>query len=446
MLQSLKEDLFLEDQLIDKYISQFETLLGHVKTKGIIEFFKSLTLTAGIKSSIENPSLIEPYITVEPSEKPNSNEMNSMNELLFDLSKIKKHINEVLYNNKIIIRVLIDKLDDFAVKEDYEIQRLLLQSLLTVEDSYFNTTNLKMYIFLRKDLYERLDFVALGSDKVRARTVELTWTKKDIWNFIARRLFYNYKNILELDGLKFSSENFSFKMEEKNIPSIFQNENSLFKILKKVLPKCISKNMKNFKSLRKTKVDFTEEINKEIIFSLMPEKVPHINENGVHEYIDFLDFIVSHFALGSGFVNPRHILIYFNMLFANLNDYYLNNPQLKIVKDENGKYNLIPEEIIQETYNDFKDSLIEIFGSLDKSWNDWFVKFQARRGVKYSFSYKDLLEMLQIHEKNEENFKCFLAFFVHSVFFEVPNNYKDYRKKRFILPIALRKAKNKRDE
>jgi len=440
LLQIIQNELGIYEDDLSDYLSKFEELLGHIQAKGILAFFKSLSFTAGVKSSFENPNNFEPYIRIEPSKKTEV-KADQVSDVLFDLANIKNRINQVLFNNKIIIRFLIDKLDDFAVKEEYDIQRMILQSLLSVEDSYFNTSNLRMYIFLRKDLYERLDFVALGADKVKSRTVELIWEKKDIWNFIAKRIFYNYKNVLGLDALKFTKDNFNFKMEEKSIPPLFQSDSHFSKFITNLLSKIFKKSFRIHKSLKKNSIDFNEEINREIIFSIMPEKVPHYDENGKLVYINFLDFIISHFELGSGHVNPRHIIIYFNMLFSNLQKYYNNNPQFHFINCENGKYNLIPEEIIQETYTEFQNSLIEIFCNLDKRWNDWFIKFQTRRGIKYTFKYKDLIEMLQIHEKKEADFKRFLAFFVHSGFFYVPDNYKDYNKKVFVLPIVLRRAR-----
>lgn len=440
LLYIIKNDLGIQNTDVNKALDLYKTAFGDIKTNNIFEFLKSLRFTIGAKTSTTNPTIIDAYTKVEPVEPTVSREQR-FDQVEFNLFEVKRLINSVLSENKIILRVFIDKLDDFVVKEDYDTQRYILQALLSVEDTYFNTLYLKLYIFLRKDLYERLDLNALGPDKVSSRKIDLVWTKKEIWDFIARRVFYNLKNTFGIDHLEFSIDSKMFTIEEKKLPGLFEKEkeNSLVKYLKKVCPNFIKRKFSNgYNHISARRIDFTEEINKEVIYSIFPEKVIHKMQNGTEEDIDFLDYIYTHTALASGSTNPRMIILFLNRLFYNLGIYYKNNPEIKVELNRQGQYKLIPVDIVMNSYNEFKKDLNEIFKKLDSQWNDWFIKFQSIKGVRQVFKYKELIDLLGIKSSKEEEFRRFLAFFSHSGFLSCSDIYKDYQLRKYTIPIVFR--------
>jgi hypothetical protein len=444
LLYTIKIESGIKNSNIDQYYDSFKSSFGNNTPTNILDFLKSLKITIGAKTSstTSDITLINTYTVIESGEQNNKKNVE-IETLEMNLFEMKNIINNILIENNVIIRVFIDKLDDFVVRNDYETQKAILQSLLYVEDSFFNTNNLKMYIFLRKDIFEKLDLNLLGSDKVESRKIDLIWTKKEICDFLGRRLFYNYMKVFKLNGLEFDIDDNAFTIDDKKSPSLddFKSETSsaIINKLKKYIPSNIKNKLrKKYNHIKSRPIDLTEELNKEIILSIFPEKVLHKTANGKEEDIEFLDYIITHTALASGNTNPRMIILFMNIIFNNLCSYYKNNPDIKINISENGRYEIIPAKIISNSYEEFKNSIKDIFRRMDKRWNDWFVKFQDVKGTRHSFKYIELYEKFGINKKKEEEFRRFLAFFVHSGLLGCPDSTKDYKLRKFIIPIVFR--------
>ena len=86
-----------------------------------------------------------------------------------------------------------------------------------------------MKLFLRRDLFEKIDLLEFGAEKVDFRTVDLTWTPEDIREFLAKRIFYNYDMVLGLPMLlvTFPEENL-YVDRDSNRAAVADTENSIF--------------------------------------------------------------------------------------------------------------------------------------------------------------------------------------------------------------------------
>jgi hypothetical protein len=184
----------------EQYISEF---LARTGGNG-----GSLSITSRIKSLFEKVSL---KISAKLSDIPVDVEISKEAEKA--KNRIKLNLEEVIQKSCSIIQdrkirrciVAIDKLDKFVAGEEYETQRAYIESLLQLEDDMYGLEEIGFKIFLRSDLYERLDFSALGPDKADDNTLRLVWSREEIRKFIARRLFialddagvWNIRDILD---------------------------------------------------------------------------------------------------------------------------------------------------------------------------------------------------------------------------------------------------------
>lgn len=168
----------------EEYIQEFLHRTGGVGgglsiTKRIKSLFDKFTLK--IKSKLSDiPVDVE---LSKQSEKVRQQIAVNLDEAVSKIS----HIINGRNIRKCIVSV--DKLDKFVAGEEYDTQRAYIESLLELEDDMYGIDEIGFKIFLRSDLYERLDFSSLGPDKAEDNTLRLVWSKEEIRKFIARRLF-----------------------------------------------------------------------------------------------------------------------------------------------------------------------------------------------------------------------------------------------------------------
>ena len=85
--------------------------------------------------------------------------------------------------------VIIDRIDTFVAGEDYDTQREFIEALLEVDDDIdASYPAIGRKIFLRADLFARLDYEALGYDKVNDNTLRIEWTDFELLYFVANRI------------------------------------------------------------------------------------------------------------------------------------------------------------------------------------------------------------------------------------------------------------------
>ncbi|WP_027710431.1 P-loop ATPase, Sll1717 family [Zooshikella ganghwensis] len=149
----------------ENYISEFIA-----RTGGIGGY---LSITARIKYLFEKVSL---KIKAKLSDVPVDVELSKETEKA--TNRVNLNLDEVVANVAKIIKdrgirrctVIIDKLDKFVYGEDYKTQKNYIESLLKLEDDLYGVYQIGFKVFLRSDLYERLNFSALGPDKTADNT------------------------------------------------------------------------------------------------------------------------------------------------------------------------------------------------------------------------------------------------------------------------------------
>lgn len=429
--------------------SNFEQFFSMSEKKGnILEFIKSFTIKNGFKISTMNPEQIEFFSEIGAKDKVvnENNEKDQLNKLSFNLSKYKEQINSFLKENNIVARIFIDKLDDFVTKENYEFQKLFLQSLLYIEESYFDTEFMKIHIFLRKDLYDRLDKTSIGSDKLESRKISITWSKNEISEFLARRILFLYYHCFRMTRFEFAINEKKLYLDEKTMANQFEQNvtnSKVLEVLKALVPNVIKKNIqKKSKNIPKRSRYLNEQFNEDIIYSIFPKEVPHLTREGQSCYMNFIDFLISHTALASGKTNPRMVLMFCDTLFEEINNYYEGNSDLKILF-EAGSYKLIPDDLFLSAYPKFQMKIFDIFRQYDFKKNDYFVNLAKIISTKKSIKESELIVKMKVPTQNKvetENFNRNLAFFVSSGVLGTETYIRNHSNRVYKIPIVFQKT------
>jgi hypothetical protein len=105
------------------------------------------------------------------------------------LEEIFQLLDNFYKENDLIARVLIDRVDNFVEREEYQIQKNYLQGLVYAIEEISQLSNIQPLLFLRTDLFYS-HTIKLEYDKVRERTIKLKWTQAEILAFIAYRFLW----------------------------------------------------------------------------------------------------------------------------------------------------------------------------------------------------------------------------------------------------------------
>lgn len=244
-----------------------------------------------------------------------------------------------------------------------------MQSLLYIQESYFDTEFLKIHIFLRKDLYDHLDKIAIGADKEESRKISITWNKKEISEFLTRRILFLYYRYFNMTRVDISINEKKLYLDEKTMANQFEQHVSSSKtlqLLKSLIPNKIKTSIKKNTVHIPNRFRFLDEqFNEDILFSLFPKFVPHFTRDGKTVYTNFIDYIISHTALASGKTTPRMFLMFCDTLFEEINNYYKKISDL-IIRCEDGVYKLIPDELFISAYSKFQVKIFDVFRQYDK--------------------------------------------------------------------------------
>lgn len=450
ILLKLKDEFThnLPDDL-KKAFNEFEEIFGKGKTHSIYDVLASQKKTIGVKLDSSPQGIPVPnfYISVEPKDsKPTNIHEEAVSTINVD--NYKKVVQGFLDKESIVLFVLIDKLDDFVIKEEYEIQKLMIQGLLSCERSYHGYDRIRLKIFLRSDLFSKLDFEELGYDKVVSRKIDLIWNNGDIRRFMARRIAYNLMKIMKLDVLCFNVDEEKLYVDENSIDTLSYEEekkDNLNKLVNYLIKKIknafnsvrygLVKN--NTKDERKGKhITFMDDVSRQTITTLFPRNVKHKDTNGKEKDINIFEFIESHFCLNAGHTTPRIIVMFVEKCLEKSRMYYQDNPLDKVLLDGNKEYPLIKRKIAMEGYAEFREVICDTFSKISSKWENWFNIFRANKGNKYSFTYKEIKKLLP--ESDETELNQFLAFLNHIGYLRCHNPHISHSDRTYISPVLFR--------
>ncbi len=403
----------------------------------ILEFLSSSKKTAGFKLDYTNPALPMPdfYISSEPADKKNKNK--DIDPRTINIDEIKTLLNNCLRKNKSAVYVLIDHVDDFIAREEYSIQKKILQGLLTCSKSYSRHSLIKVKLFLREDLFHKLNFSEVGGyDKVSPRTISLQWSNSDIRRFIAERILNNLSKTLK------TNKNFAFTISQESLVlkrKSYRRKNILEKVLHKIGIEDINTLLKrdNRDAWDVTEMD---QVWRDSITSVLPRAVNHFNLNGsIEAEEDIFDYLEDHFCLANGSATPRIMILFLEKLISLSSAYYRDKPGEKIHLDHNGEYPLFKRDHIVEAYGELQNTMLKMFISCvtNETWRKALHTFLSNRGKKTSFSFRTIMNSTGLDENTD--MREFLAFLEHLGVLYCTNRSLKLVQRRYDIPIILQK-------
>jgi len=353
-----------------------------------------------------------------------------------DLDEIVKFLVDVIDSRGFRrCTFIIDKLDKFVAGEDYKTQKLYIESLLEIEDEMYDICKIGFKIFLRSDLYERLDFSSLGPDKVSDNTLSLVWSANEINSFIAKRLFralddidvWDFKSVMESSN----NSEFKFKWYEK---AVLEEGNEKFKY------KLAAKYKKYFGRDRRKETLYSE-LDQMVIDKLFEYELEHEASDGKRKRIRNSEFFKTHFLDGNDACTPRYILIFLKNLFDSAYSYYRENPLLIVNTEyERGSwvYNLFKRELVYISYLESKGKYIDNICCIDDKWTKEIKEFLGKAKSKTKFDYKWINKNIEFN--GSEDAETFLIF-LQVIGFLKPDRYvRDIKKRTYQLPILYKSS------
>lgn len=394
--------------------------------------------TFGVKL-YDTPSTILPdlYFTSEPIASDRNIKADSLEKLEIDLDYFKNEINQTLIQNGLNIIIIIDRLDEFVSKAVQQTQLEMLEALIAVEREYGQYSNLELKIFLRDDLFKQLSFEGIGYDKVISKKLDLLWTPEKIREFIAKRIYANYRHIFKLSTLYLSVDHETLEIDtsidtDSYIrPDIFTRGYRRF--LKWINPKHYAQKFPRLVSLN-------DNMNKQIILSIFPRYVDYKNEEGKIIEMDIFDYFSENFNLGTGNSIPRLLLIFLDKVFSVAKNYYSDNSDQTPIKQTDYQcFEIFKNGFFNKAYTEFKTEIYINFAKLNPEFEQTIMLFKEKIGNRYSFRAKELKGLLNI--KDDLEIFHFCEYLLHIGFLQRTNTSTSIEDMKFQLPIIFRNIK-----
>ncbi|HIP26217.1 MAG TPA: hypothetical protein EYG80_00995 [Flavobacteriaceae bacterium] len=404
-------------QKITEYLSTLSNFPRNNEEKEINEFLKSINSKEYNEAVIDkllgliNHSQIRFKTKISNTPIDIEASLNKKNK-----KKEKINLDKVLSNCIYIIQqrrmnnllIIIDKIDTFVAGEEYDTQRKYIEALLEVDDDMFiSYPEIGRKIFLRKDLYSRLNFEYLGRDKVDDNTLPISWTQVELILFLGSRI----KNALIKEKLLTKKD-----LEEKTKHSFIYRIFFFYK--------------KEDKS-----VSQKQEYMQNIITKVFPHVVKHKNEKCQEEKIDVFDFFTTHFFNSQKEVSPRNLLIFLKKVNDFAVTYYDENRDKKAevlsIKNRT-EWRLYRHDFIYKAYVESKKDFIRNIASADNKWKKHFSIFLKNIGKRQTFDLKWIKK--QIEEDDIES-AIFCAYLESVGFLCIREEHVDIKKRKYELPI-----------
>ncbi|HIP26846.1 MAG TPA: hypothetical protein EYG80_04245 [Flavobacteriaceae bacterium] len=453
-------------------IKKFATSLSSIDEKQIYQFIWKFHITQKISEKISNEKNF-PKSTVEheinnflqliKSKEYNESIIGKLSGLLHHSSfrlktkiantpidieaSINKNIKtkETIHLDKILelclkstkerkmdnILVIIDKIDAFVAGEEYHTQRKYIEALLEVDDDMIiSYPNIGHKIFLRRDLYARLNFERLGLDKVQDNTLHIKWTQTELIYFLGSRI----KNALGKENILNDKDIRKGTLFEK-----IKEEGRLHKFIKyhPYIPLYIKKLFFNINSSNKERKDVSlkEKYMKLVITKVFPNSLIHKNDKCKEERIDIFSFFATHFFNAQNEVSPRNLLIFLKKVNDYAITYYDENrdKQANLVYINNKpEWNLYKYDFIYKAYTQSIKEFTRTIATTEHKWSKYFSIFLKKRGRRKVFTFSWIKEQTDLNDKDAAIFCVYLEYIG---FLYVSEEHDDIKKRKYQLPI-----------
>lgn len=393
------------------------------------------------------------YTSIE-SKKPEDLAIDTAQ--LLDLPSIKKELDILLTENKIVVYLLVDKLDEFVSGEDYDTQRQMLQALIHCWRDYQVYPKIKIKLFLRRDLYERLDFSSIGRDKVDPKKVELKWSEEDIRTFIATRIFHNIYLHLNGKTIRFECKEENLKIskaflkEMRVLESIPEHEMPHLQRLKRWVLRFRAKvSGRRLDEYDARTTSIHDAVCQALIAMFFPRFVNHSGKSNKQESIALIEYLASHFQFATGLTTPRVILSYLQKCLENAKSYYRKNPVQSFNLNNKGEYPIFLRDHLSDAYADIRLLCLKTVVDLHPEWSRAAIALlqtiqnsKTPDQISFKEARKHLVKALSSTSSSakEDSLIQFFAFYEHVGLFKCTNRAQKPEERTYQLPIFFQKV------
>ena len=332
--------------------------------------------------------------------------------------------------------VIIDRIDKFVAGEEYETQRKYIEALLEVDDDLavsFGDINRK--VFLRDDLFARLNYESLGYDKVNDNTLRLEWSENELLKFVAKRIYAALKQekLMSPSVVLLSTDLSEFNLEGLDGLRTFP-----------LIPLWLKKKIFDFDRLNKERdTNLTNHLDKSIITKLFPRTIRHQDSSGKESECCIFDFLLTHFRDGHDKSTPRNILRFVKEVVDVSSTYYDENPdQGAHVKCIDGDYEwtLFKEKCVYSAYIASKKEFVRGISKVENEWTRYFSTFLGKRGNKKVFDFNWMKSIMNLEE---DSVISFIAYLEHIGFLMIDEIHPDPKRRTYRLPIIYMPSNTK---
>ena len=429
ILNRICEEIYkLPDFPCNQHEKEIRDYLGQIKSK---EFDESVI--GKLKGLLKNASLViktkisKSPISVEAKLKGDIGDGSKKSELNLDriYRCITGAIEERKSKNPLVI---IDRIDTFVAGEDYDTQREFIEALLEVDDDIdasYPTIGRK--VFLRADLFARLDYEALGYDKVNDNTLRIEWTDFELIYFVANRIlaaFKKQKLLTEGDVL------LSTDLSDYHLSGL-----SWFRTAK-IIPLMLRKKLFNFNMINQERdASLLERINKALITKVFPRVIVHKDSSSNETDICIFDFLLSHFKDGHGKVTPRFLLAFLKQVTIAVATYYEENPDQEVHAinvEGDWEWELFKKKCIYDAYCNSKQVYIRNISKVSNEWTKYFSTFIGKRSNKKTIDFNWVKSIIGLED---DKVVAFIAYLHHIGFLYIIEPHPDPKKRKYRIPI-----------
>lgn len=437
----------ISDDRLSTHRKDISVALGFEKPKvGLMEFLLGHKKSVGVKLDNLHPTSSTFFISAEPAAQLDQAATQ------IDLQRIKRDVSSVLDKNNCILFVLLDRLDEFVILEDYDTQKLLLEGLVACYRNFSTGTPVKIKLFVRTDLFNRLNIGDLGADKIIAKSIKLSWRPEDLRELVARRLTYNILEQLQISEIKFKTDEGTLHLDpryieqQKIIKSSLEGhkiKQFLIGVLIRIQSELNAKLMNLQRRERKT--NYNDKISAEIISLLFPNSCDHLSTGGKVGSIRFVDFIATHLNYSTGYSTPRITISFFEKCLHEARTYYSRNRDItRIRKNSDEEYELVKVECITRAYNSLKDDVWSVVSKAAHDWERKILDLRGKLNAQSEVSYKDFVKLRDWSDDNEP--RQFVAFLMHAGVLSCQNISRPQDERTYTFPIMFRDVKLKKDQ
>jgi hypothetical protein len=428
---------------LEKACTEFEQSFPIEQSKpGFLEIFLGAKKKVGVKFETSPTSGLpaaDCYFEISGDESAAS--MSDVTPNLLRLGQLKQLINNHLAKKKSRIYVLIDRIDEFLIKEEYDIQRMTLQGLVACERSYRQYHNLRIKLFLRRDLFEQIDLREFGADKVLHDALNLTWTAEEIRDFLSKRILYNYLTVWGMTNLQLilNEENL-YVDRSSNQPRVDEHSSrwriitrSFWRVWLKVR-RFVNRELlrKRFNPWEGRHTNFNDAISREILQSFFPNEVWREDPLASKKSIGVVEFLSTHFDLAWGSTTPRILLMFAQQCVDCAVNFSSKNPDIAGTK----RFPVLTRDVVSIAYGEFRKRLWEMMAAEGKQWHAEIEAFRLNFAELGGASFEQVQEAFPA--KPDSELRGFLAVLQHLGIVSCVNREFALAQRYYKLPILFR--------